>query len=81
MRKIRETKATCGACGNVWHYGKAEQLQSTGAAMQNVGKDMMCLGGCAPAVFIPEKNAVDLGKCAKCGSRAVTREVVEHEVP
>lgn len=81
MRKIRETRATCGACGKVWHYGKAEELQSAGAAMQNAGKAMMCCGGCAPAVLIPQQKVVDLNKCPKCGSRAVTRAIVEHEVP
>lgn len=81
MRRIRETRATCGACGNVWHYGKADQLQSAGAAMQNAGQAMMCCGGCVPAAWMPQKNVIDLGKCPKCGSRAVTRRIVEHEVP
>ena len=81
MRKIKETRATCTACGNVWHYGKVEQLESAGAALENAGKAMMCCTGCVPAILIPDKKVVDLGKCPKCGSKAVTKETVEHEVP
>lgn len=80
MRKISETRATCQACGTVWHYGN-DELESAGAAMSNAGKSMMCCGGCAPALFIPDKKFVDLSKCPKCGSRAVTKKKVEHEVP
>jgi hypothetical protein len=81
MKKIKETKCTCAACGNVWYYGKTEALEATGAALQNAGKAMMCCGGCFPAVLIPDKKVVDLNKCPKCNSQAITKEVVEHEVP
>ena len=80
-RKIRETRVTCLACGHVWYYGKAEALESAGAALQNAGKSMMCCTGCVPAVFIPDAKVVDVAKCQKCNSRAVTKEIVEHEVP
>jgi DNA-directed RNA polymerase subunit M/transcription elongation factor TFIIS len=79
--KVKETRAKCAACGNVWHYGKAEQLESAGAALQNVGSAMMCCSGCWPAALIPQKKVVDLRKCPKCGSKATTSETVEHEVP
>ena len=79
-KKISETKATCNACGNIWHYGKTDQLESAGAALQNAGKAMMCCTGCVPALFIPNKEVVNLDKCPKCGSKAVTKETVEHEV-
>lgn len=81
MRKITETRVTCSACGNVWHYGKAEQLEAAGAALSNAGKSMMCCTGCVPAVAIPDKKVLDLGKCQKCGSRAIKKETIEHEVP
>ena len=81
MKRISETKCTCASCGNVWHYGKAEVLESTGAALQNCGKSMMCCTGCVPAVVIPNQQVVDVGKCPKCGSRAFKKEIVEHEVP
>lgn len=89
-RKIKETKCTCSACENVWYYGKAEEfenmgekLQSAGDSMSNIGKDMMCCGGCWPALFMPqaeEKKVRDLDQCPNCGSRAVKKEVVEHVV-
>ena len=81
VKKIRETRCTCASCGTVWHYGKAEALESTGAAIQNLGKSMMCCTGCAPAVFIPNQQVVDLNKCPKCGSKAFKKEIVEHMVP
>jgi hypothetical protein len=81
LGKIRETRCTCTACGNVWHYGKAEGLEAAGAALQNVGKGMMCCTGCVPAAVIPDKKVVDLNRCSKCGSRAITKEVIEHQVP
>jgi len=80
-RRILETRVTCAACGNVWHYGKTEELEFAGAALQNVGKSMMCCTGCGPAIFIPNAQAVDLTKCQKCGSRAITKEIVAHDVP
>ena len=81
MKKIRETRVTCTACGSVGHYGKAEELESAGAILSNVGKSMMCCTGCVPAVVIPDKKVVDLNQCQKCGSRAIRKEIVEHEVP
>ena len=79
-KKITETRCTCRTCGDVWHYGKSDELESAGAAMSNLGKSMMCCGGCLPAAVIPEKKVVDLGRCPKCGSRAVSKEQVVHEV-
>ena len=79
-KQIRETKCTCSACGNIWFYGKEEALEQTGAAMSNLGKSMMCCGGCLPAVLVPDKKVVDLTKCPKCGSKAVKKEQVIHEV-
>lgn len=81
MKTISETRATCQACGNVWHYGKMDELDSASAAFSNAGKSMMCCTGCVPAAFIRDKKVVDLGKCPKCGSRAITKEKVKHEVP
>ncbi len=81
MRKIKETRVTCQACGNVWHFGKTEELESASAALHNVGKSMMCCTGCLPAVLIPDQKVVDLTKCPKCGSKAVKKDIVEHEVP
>ena len=79
-KEIKETKCTCQACSNVWYYGKQEQMQNASNAMSNCGKSMMCCGGCAPAILIPDKKTIDLNKCPKCGSKAITKEVVTHYV-
>jgi predicted nucleic-acid-binding Zn-ribbon protein len=78
--EIREIKCTCHACGNVWFYGKQEIAANKLAATHNLGKSMMCCGGCAPAVLIPEKRTINLDKCPKCGSAAVVKETVIHHV-
>lgn len=77
---VKETKCTCSACGNLWFYGKQEKLESTSAALDNLGKSMMCCSGCLPAAFIPDKKVLDLNKCPKCGSRAIKKEEIQHEV-
>ena len=91
LPKIKETKCTCLACGNVWYYGKAESLQNRGQRMMNsanqssnCSNDLLCCSGCAPALFIPKAQQVpvkDLNKCPKCNSAAIKKEIVIHEVP
>ncbi len=90
VKQIKETKCTCNACGKVWYYGKEEafqnfgdKMESFGSSMSNTGKDMMCCGGCLPAIFIPEKqvkDVKDLNRCPECSSKAVTKEVVVHDI-
>lgn len=79
-KTIKETKCTCNACGNIWFYGKQEAWEQKANAMSNVGKSMMCCSGCWPALFIHDKKTIDLGKCPKCGSKAVKKEEVIHNV-
>ncbi len=79
-KEIHETKCTCQACGNVWYYGKEEVEKNKAAKMNQVGKTMMCCGGCFPALLIPNREIVDLDKCSKCGSKAVQKEIVTHHV-
>ncbi len=74
-KKIKETKATCKACGKVWYYGKADVIKNFGDKMSDTGKDMTCCGGC-----LPRKAKQDLNKCPECGSTAIERETVIHEV-
>ena len=78
--EVRETRCTCSACGNVWYYGKEEVQKNNAAKMNQVGKAMMCCGGCFPALLIPNKEVVNLDKCSKCGSKAVRKEIVTHHV-
>jgi len=89
-RKITETKCTCKACGNIWFFDKqdeanlkAEKIEAFGNSMSSAGKSMMCCGGCLPALFIPEKEKKkpkELDVCDKCGSKAVSKETVIHDV-
>lgn len=79
-KAIQETKCTCGACGKIWHYGKKDILEQKSNNLANVGKKMMCCGGCAPALLIKDKPVIDLGKCPQCGSKNAKCEQVEYEV-
>lgn len=79
-KTIQETKCTCQACGNVWFYGKQDVTQNSANAMGNLGKSMMCCGGCWPALLIPDKKVVNVNKCPKCNSAAVTKEQVTYAV-
>jgi len=89
-KNISETKCTCQACGNIWYYGKREEIQNKaerisnlGKSMSNSGSDMMCCGGCLPAAFLPREKITpikDLNKCPKCNSQAIKKEIVTHQV-
>lgn len=79
-KEIKETKCTCEACSNVWFYGKEDEKERKMNQIHNASKAMMCCGGCLPALLIKEKGVIDLDKCPKCGSRAVKKEVVTHNV-
>ena len=89
-RKIKETRCSCSACGNIWYYGKedlekniADQRENKSIKLDNLGTDLMCCGGCWPALFMPKratKELKDLNKCPKCNSSAVKKEEVVHEV-
>ncbi len=77
---IQETKCTCSACGNIWYYGKQEESEQKRNIQNNKAKAMACCTGCLPALLIPSKKITDMDKCPKCGSRAVKKELVSHEV-
>lgn len=80
LKEIKETKCTCSACGNVWFYGKEEVMAGTANSLANCGKTMMCCSGCAPALLVKDKDVKNLNKCPKCGSKAVNKEVVVHNI-
>jgi len=89
-KQITETKCTCKACGNVWYFDKRDEsemkgkkMMNMGNSMSNAGTDMMCCGGCLPALFMPKKaneEVKDLNVCQKCGSKAITKEKITHDV-
>ena len=80
LNEIKETKCTCAACGNVWFYGKEEEKEKKLNQLHNASKAMMCCSGCLPALLIKERGVRDLNKCPKCGSKAVSKEIVVHNV-
>lgn len=80
MKKIKETKCTCNSCGKIWHYGKEEVRERIQNNLHNAGKAMMCCGGCVPALLIKDKKVENLNKCPNCGSKAIIKEKVVHDV-
>jgi hypothetical protein len=80
VKIIKETKCTCNACGRVWNYGKKDMDEQRSAKLNQVGKSLMCCGGCLPALLIPNKEVIDLAKCPQCGSRNIKTEEVTYEV-
>lgn len=81
-KQIQETKNTCQACGNVWFYGKEEVLKAKGKSTKKCGEDMQNCGNalsCRPTVPFHDET-IDLNKCPKCGSRAIKKENVIHNV-
>ena len=78
---IKETKCTCTACKNVWFYGKEEETKKKMNNLHNASRAMFCCSGCfIPALLMGEKEIIDLNKCPKCGSKAVHKEIVIHQV-
>jgi predicted nucleic-acid-binding Zn-ribbon protein len=80
MGQINETKCNCNACQHEWFYGKKDVDAASLDNLQNLGKNLMCCGGCFPALLIPEAKTTDFNKCPKCGSRAIEKKVITHNV-
>ena len=76
---ISETKCTCAGCGNVFFYGKTDERDQLSAARQNRGDVKACCY-CAGCTSLPFRPVVDLGRCPKCGSRALKKEIVTHDL-
>src|SRR5664280_2502223 len=79
-KSVSETKCTCVACGRVWYYGKLEALDSVSDSLLNVGKNLMACGTCCWPAFFFDKKVVDYNKCPDCGSKAIRKETVVHEI-
>lgn len=78
-KKIQETRCTCLACGKVWYYGKSEVFQNYSAKLRNTGKNLSGCTCCWPMSYMSRENT-DLDKCPNCGSKAVNKEQIIHDV-
>ena len=79
-KQIQETRCTCSSCGNVWHYGKREAFQNAGNALSNATKDLYACSCCFPLFFLKGKDVKDMNKCPSCGSSAIRKEQITHDV-
>ncbi|MDO8537697.1 MAG: hypothetical protein Q7S21_02330 [archaeon] len=67
---ISETKCTCRACGNVWHYRKNEELSKRAQK------------SCSNCGFKSYAGGQDLTEnCPKCNSKNFSCEDVKYEIP
>lgn len=78
-KQIQETRCTCTACGKVWHYGKSEVLNNYSAKLRNAGKTMSACTCCWPMSYM-SREKTDLDKCPNCGSKAVKKEQIIHDI-
>jgi len=70
MRQVKETRATCGACGHVWHYATEDRVTDVAGQLQ-----------CCPCLMpCQAKPKVETSRCPKCSSSAISREPIVHEV-
>lgn len=81
-KQIEETRCTCNACGKVWFFGKIDHSRNQVKELYNmckIGTAHTC-PCCYPLNFFEGRNVVDLEKCPNCGSKAISKEQVIHEV-
>lgn len=70
MPVVSEMRATCQACGHVWHYKSEDRLTEATHDMQ-----------CCPCLLpFQPKPKVPTSRCPRCGSSAIKRERVEHRI-
>lgn len=76
-RGRKEIRATCNACGNVWHYLPGERMGELGQGMNKLGCNIMTCGCLLP--FIGSKrNSTLTTRCPKCSSSSISRQTVVH---
>ncbi|MCE9546108.1 MAG: DUF4339 domain-containing protein [Planctomycetia bacterium] len=83
--KKMEVRATCNACGHVWHYLPGERVQEFGNRLSGVGSEMNKVGctmltcGClSPFMSNPQRTSSLTTRCPKCNSSSISRETVRH---
>jgi len=79
-RPVKEVRATCTACGHIWHYKWGEEFQKKSAEFQRQTAKATCfLATCGLAGLLTpltQRKDTSVGKCPKCGSSAISRETV-----
>jgi hypothetical protein len=78
-KQIQETRCTCSACGKVWFFGKSDIYQSYSGKLRNAGKTISGCTCCWPMSYM-SREKTDLEKCPNCGSKAVKKEQIIHDV-
>jgi len=79
-RFIQETRCTCSACGKIWYYGKTEALSDFAAKTRNAGKNIAGCSCCCWPMYYMSREKTGLNECPSCGSKAVKKEQITHEV-
>ncbi|MBM2820918.1 MAG: hypothetical protein HW405_678 [Candidatus Berkelbacteria bacterium] len=86
-KELKEIKNTCQGCGHTWFYDRSDQLKNFGEKMDVVSDDLVKTSCCClffPLGFltflIPKKKVIDLNRCPKCGSKAIKKETVTHNI-
>lgn len=80
IKKVEETRCTCTACGKVWYYGKREVYGNFSKKLRNAGKDISGATCCCWPMSYMNREQTDLDKCPNCGSKAVKKEQISHDV-
>ena len=79
-KRIQETRCTCSACGKVWYYGKTDVYNNFSKQLRNAGKNISGVSCCCWPMSYMGREETDMGKCPGCGSKAIKKEQITHEV-
>ena len=79
-KRIQETRCTCSACGKVWYYGKTDVYNNFSKQLRNAGKNISGASCCCWPMSYMSREETDMGKCPGCGSKAIKKEQITHEV-
>lgn len=87
MKPNKEIRATCNACGHVWHYLPGERIKEFGERMSAAGQSMekegcaMAPGCCLLSGFMPtpQRPSTLTSRCPKCNSTSISREFISYE--
>ena len=79
-KRIQETRCTCLACGRTWYYGKSEVFSDLAAKTRNFGKNISACSCCCWPMSYMSREKTGIDKCPNCGSKAVKKEQITHEV-